>query len=86
MACATALDTFACSKAAQKQEAHHPLFHEDNVLPVCIGMKTRLPNFSEAKAPEKLFYFRLSATATATATVAPTMGCCPFNAAKLNHL
>ena len=34
--------------------------------------------FSGAECLKKLFYFRLSATATATATVAPTMGLLPI--------
>ena len=38
----------------------------------------RLINFFGAKAPEKSSYFWLSATATATATVAPTMGLLPM--------
>ena len=41
-------------------------------------MEIRYPNFSGAKVPEKSSYFRLSATATATATVAPTMGLLPM--------
>ena len=41
-------------------------------------MEIRYPNFSGAKVPEKSSYFRLSATATATATVAPTMGLLPI--------
>ena len=41
-------------------------------------MKIRLPNFSEGKPKVIPSYFRLSATATATATVAPTMGLLPM--------
>ena len=41
-------------------------------------MKIRLPNFSEEKLKVIPSYFRLSATATATATVAPTMGLLPM--------
>ena len=41
-------------------------------------MKIRLPNFSEEKPKGFTSYFRLSATATATATVAPTMGLLPM--------
>ena len=38
----------------------------------------RLPNFSEGKPKVFTSYFLLSATATATATVAPTMGLLPI--------
>ena len=41
-------------------------------------MKIRLPNFSEGKPEVFASYFWLSATATATATVAPTMGLLPM--------
>ena len=41
-------------------------------------MKIRLPNFSEGKPKVFPSYFWLSATATATATVAPTMGLLPM--------
>ena len=41
-------------------------------------MKIRLPNFSEGKPQVFTSYFWLSATATATATVAPTMGLLPM--------
>ena len=37
----------------------------------------RLMNFSEVKVPQKFNYFWLSATATAQATVIPTMGLLP---------
>ena len=41
-------------------------------------MKIRLPNFSEGNPQVFTSYFWLSATATATATVAPTMGLLPM--------
>ena len=63
---------------AKKQEAHHPHFHEDDMLPSCISMKIRRPNFSGTNSLKKFSYFWLSATATATATVAPTMGLLPM--------
>ena len=41
-------------------------------------MEIRYPNFSEGKPKVFPSYFWLSATATATATVAPTMGLLPM--------
>ena len=41
-------------------------------------MKLRRPNLSGSKTLKKPSYFWLSATATATATVAPTMGLLPM--------
>ena len=41
-------------------------------------MEIRYPNFSEGNPKVIPSYFRLSATATATATVAPTMGLLPM--------
>ena len=65
----------------KKQEAHHSSFAEQDVLPcLSIGVRERETRPLHFGSKPGCFpaYFRLSSTATATLTVAPTMGLLPM--------